>query len=175
MEQQIKIRCKNNKKSLNKVEGMHYRVYKPKDIEFLDIRSASGIRAYTRTLFFILCKAAHDLWKDCKVIIDIPVSNGYYVNLKLGRVVTPDDVNELRQRMQQLIDAKLPIHRFESTTEEAIEMFRQGGSMSKVKLLESTGRLYTTYYDLDGYKDYYYGTLLTNTEQIYLSLFAVCI
>ena len=197
MEQQIKIRCKNNKKSVNirigsnlseifsqlglemeygpvsakvnnKVEGMHYRVYKPKDIEFLDMHSASGIRAYTRTLFFVLCKAAHELWKDCTVIIDIPISNGYYVNLKLGRVVTPDDVNDLRQRMQQLIDAKLPIHRFESTTEEAIEMFRKGGSMSKVKLLENSGRLYTTYYDLDGYKDYYYGTLLTNTKQIYL-------
>ena len=197
MEQQIKIRCKNNKKSVNirigstlseifsqlglemeygpvsakvnnKVEGMHYRVYKPKDIEFLDMYSASGIRAYTRSVFFVLCKAAHDLWKDCTVIIDIPISNGYYVNLKLGREVTPDDVNELRQRMQQLIDAKLPIHRFESTTEEAIEMFRQGGSMSKVKLLENSGRLYTTYYDLDGYKDYYYGTLLTNTKQIYL-------
>ena len=197
MEQQIRIRCKNNKKSVNisigsnlseifsllglemdygptsarvnnKVEGMHYRVYKPKDIEFLDIRSSSGLRAYTRSLFFVLCKAAHELWKDCKVIIDIPISNGYYVNLQLGRTVTPDDVNDLRQRMQQLIDAKLPIHRFESTTEEAIEMFRQEGSMSKVKLLESSGRLYTTYYDLDGYKDYYYGTLLTNTEQIYL-------
>ena len=197
MEQQIKIRCKNNKKSVNirigstlseifsqlglemeygpisakvnnKVEGMHYRVYKPKDIEFLDMHSASGIRAYTRSVFFVLCKAAHDLWKDCTVIIDIPISNGYYVNLKLGREVTPDDVNELRQRMQQLIEARLPIHRFESTTEEAIEMFRQGGSMSKVKLLENSGRLYTTYYDLDGYKDYYYGTLLTNTKQIYL-------
>ena len=197
MEQQIKIRCKNNKKSVNisigsnlseifsqlglemefgpvsakvnnKVEGMHYRVYKPKDIEFLDMHSASGIRAYTRSLFFVLCKAAHELWKDCKVVIDIPISNGYYVNLQLGRTVTPDDVNDLRQRMQQLIDAKLPIHRFESTTEEAIEMFRQEGSMSKVKLLESSGRLYTTYYDLDGYKDYYYGTLLTNTGQIYL-------
>ena len=197
MEQQIKIRCKNNKKSVNisigsnlseifsqlglemefgpvsakvnnKVEGMHYRVYKPKDIEFLDMHSASGIRAYTRSLFFVLCKAAHELWKDCKVVIDIPISNGYYVNLQLGRTVTPDDVNDLRQRMQQLIDAKLPIHRFDSTTEEAIEMFRQAGSMSKVKLLESSGRLYTTYYDLDGYKDYYYGTLLTNTEQIYL-------
>ena len=197
MEQQIRIRCKNNKKSVNisigsnlseifsqlglemefgpvsakvnnKVEGMHYRVYKPKDIEFLDMHSASGIRAYTRSLFFVLCKAAHELWKDCKVVIDIPISNGYYVNLQLGRTVTPDDVNDLRQRMQQLIDAKLPIHRFESTTEEAIEMFRQEGSMSKVKLLESSGRLYTTYYDLDGYKDYYYGTLLTNTGQIYL-------
>ena len=197
MEQQIKIRCKNNKKSLNisigsslseifsqlglemeygpisakvnnKVEGMHYRVYKPKDIEFLDMRSSSGIRTYTRTVFFVLCKAAHELWKDCKVVIDIPISNGYYVNLQLGRTVTPDDVSDLRQRMQQLIDAGLPIHRFESTTEEAIEMFRQGGSFSKVKLLENSGRLYTTYYDLDGYKDYYYGTLLTNTKQIYL-------
>jgi uridine kinase len=152
----------------NKVEGMHFRVYKPKDIEFLDMRTPSGMRAYTRTLFFVLCKAAHDLWKDCKVVIDIPVSNGYYVDLQLGRPVTPDDVNELRHHMQELIDAALPIHRFDTTTEEAIEMFRQAGSMSKVKLLESSGRLYTTYYDMDGYKDYFYGTLLTNTKEIYL-------
>ena len=197
MEQQIVIRCKNNKKNLkvsigsslseifsqlglemeygpvsakvnNKVEGMHYRVYKKKDIEFLDLRSASGIRAYTRTLFMILCKATHDLYPSCKVAIDIPVSNGYYVDLSIGRAVTPDDVAAIRQRMQQLIDAKLSIHRYESTTEEAIEMFRQAGTMSKVKLLESSGRLYTTYYDLDGYKDYYYGTLLTNTSEIHL-------
>ena len=197
MEQQVIIRCKNNKKNLkvsigstlseifsqlglemeygpvsakvnNKVEGMHYRVYKQKDIEFLDLRSASGIRAYTRTLFMILCKAVHDLYPGCKVAIDIPVSNGYYVDLTLDRAVTPDDVAAIRQRMQQLIDAKLPIHRYESTTEEAIDMFRQAGTMSKVKLLESSGRLYTTYYDLDGYKDYYYGTLLTNTSEIHL-------
>ena len=197
MEQQVIIRCKNNKKNLkvsigstlseifsqlglemeygpvsakvnNKVEGMHYRVYKQKDIEFLDLRSASGIRAYTRTLFMILCKAAHDLYPGCKVAIDIPVSNGYYVDLTLDRAVTPDDVAAIRQRIQQLIDAKLPIHRYESTTEEAIDMFRQAGTISKVKLLESSGRLYTTYYDLDGYKDYYYGTLLTNTSEIHL-------
>ena len=197
MEQQVIIRCKNNKKNLkvsigstlseifsqlglemeygpvsakvnNKVEGMHYRVYKQKDIEFLDLRSASGIRAYTRTLFMILCKAAHDLYPGCKVAIDIPVSNGYYVDLTLDRAVTPDDVAAIRQRMQQLINAKLPIHRYESTTEEAIDMFRQAGTISKVKLLESSGRLYTTYYDLDGYKDYYYGTLLTNTSEIHL-------
>lgn len=197
MEQQTYIRCKNNKKTLkvsigstlseifsqsglqmeygpisakvnNKVEGMHYRVYKQKEIEFLDMHSPSSIRAYTRTLFFILCKAAHDLYDNCKVAIDIPVSNGYFVNLNLGRTITPDDVNDIRQRMQQLIDAKLPIHRFEATTEEAIQMFREVGSMSKVKLLENSGRLFTTYYDLDGYKDYYYGTLLTNTADIYL-------
>ena len=197
MEQQILIRCKNNKKTMNisigstlseifsasglemeygpisarvnnKVEGMHYRVYKPKDIEFLDLHDASAIRAYTRTLFFVLNKAAHDLWPQCTVIIDIPVSNGYYIDLRLDRPVTPDDVHELRQRMQNIIDADIPIHRHETTTEEAIRMFSESKSFSKVKLLVGTGSLYTTYYDIDGYPDYYYGSLLTSTGKLHL-------
>ena len=157
----------------NKVEGMHYRIYNQKEVEFLDVTTPSGIRAYTRTLFFILCKAAHELFDKpdgtrCKVVIDIPISNGYYVDLQIGRPVTPDDVAELRQKMQDIINAAIPIHRHETTTEEAIEMFKKEGSFSKVKLLQSTGRLFTTYYDIDGYKDYFYGSLLTNTKQIYL-------
>ena len=197
MEQNITIRCKNNGQAMdvamgstleeifqqlpmtlpyppivahvnNKEEGMHFRVYKQKDIEFLDITTAAGLRAYTRSLFFVLCKAAHDLWKDCCVTIDIPVSNGYYVDLQLGRPVTLDDVGLLRRRMQDIIDAGLPIHRHETTTEEALRLFRENGSASKVKLLQSLGSLYTTYYSLDGYVDYYYGALLTNTSQLYL-------
>ena len=197
MEQNITIRCKNNGQAMdvamgstleeifqqlpmalpyppivahvnNKEEGMHFRVYKQKDIEFLDITTAAGLRAYTRSLFFVLCKAAHDLWKDCCVTIDIPVSNGYYVDLQLGRPVTLDDVGLLRRRMQDIIDTGLPIHRHETTTEEALRLFRENGSASKVKLLQSLGSLYTTYYSLDGYVDYYYGALLTNTSQLYL-------
>ena len=157
----------------NKVEGMHYRIYNQKEVEFLNITSSSGLRAYTRTLFFILCKAAHELFDEpggtpCKVIIDIPISNGYYVDLQIGRAVTPDDAASLRQKMQDIINAAIPIHRYETTTEEAISMFEKAGSLSKVKLLKSTGRLFTTYYDIDGYQDYYYGALLTNTSQIYL-------
>ena len=152
----------------NKVEGMHYRVYKQKEVEFLDITSASGSRAYTRTLFFVLCKVAHELFDRCKVAIDIPVSNGYYVNLNIGRPVTLDDVGAIRRRMQEVVAAALPIHRHETTTEEAITLFDSLHNHSKVKLLKSTGRLFTTYYDIDGYVDYYYGSLLTNTSQLYL-------
>ena len=152
----------------NKVEGMHYRAYKQKEVEFLDICSPSGSRAYTRSLFFVLCKAVHDLYTPCKVAIDIPVSNGYYVNLDIGRPITLDDAGAIRRKMQEIIDAALPIHRHETTTEEAIELFESLHNRSKVKLLKSTGRLYTTYYDIDGYVDYYYGSLLTNTSQLYL-------
>lgn len=152
----------------NKVEGMHYRVYNNKDVEFLDLYSASGSRAYTRTLFFVLCKAVHDIFPDGSVVIDIPVSNGYYCDLQIGRAVTLQDVERLRSHMQEIIDRALPIHRHEAPTEEAIEMFRKLGTHSKVTLLKTIGNIYTTYYEIDGYVDYFYGTMLTNTSQLYL-------
>ena len=197
MKQEIQIRCKNNKKSIyatigstlsdvfkqlnlkmpyntvcakvnNKVEGMNFRLYHNADVEFLDMTSGSGSRNYTRTLFFILCKAVHDLFPRSYVVIDIPVSNGYYVDINIEREVTIDDVTQIRQRMQEIIDAAMPIKRHEVPTEEAIRMFSQKGDEAKAKLLKSAGSLYTTYYQIDDYVDYYYGSLLTNTSQIYL-------
>ena len=152
----------------NKAEGLKYRVYRSKNIEFLDITTPSGRRTYTRTLFFVLCKAVHDLFPFGSVVIDIPVSNGYYCDLHIGRDLTLLDTDRIRSRMQQIIDAAMPIHRYERPTEEAIELFRQRGANSKVKLLETLGRLYTTYYEIDGYIDYFYGAMMANTSQLYL-------
>lgn len=197
MKQVIQIRCKNNKKSQkveigstlfdifsafdlkmthgpvsarvnNKVEGMHYRVYNSKDVEFLDMTSSSGSRAYTRTLFFVLCKAVQDIYPATDVVIDIPVSNGFYVDIRLGRPVVDEDVNIIRRRMQEIIDARMPIRRFTVPTEEAVALFQEKGDVEKVKLLKTSGAIYTTYYKIGDYVDYYYGTLLTNTSQLYL-------
>ena len=197
MKQVIQIRCKNNKKSQkveigstlfdifsafdlkmthgpvsarvnNKVEGMHYRVYNSKDVEFLDMTTASGSRAYTRTLFFVLCKAVQDIYPATDVVIDIPVSNGFYVDIRLGRPVVDEDVNIIRRRMQEIIDARMPIRRFTVPTEDAITLFQEKGDVEKVKLLKTSGSIYTTYYKIGEYVDYYYGTLLTNTSQLYL-------
>lgn len=197
MKQMIQIRCKNNKKSQkveigstlfdifsvfglqmeygpvsckvnNKVEGLHYRVYNNKDVEFLDMTSPSGSRAYTRTLFFVLCKAVQDLYPAHDVIIDIPVSNGFYVDVRFGRPTTDEDVDKIRQRMQEIIDAKMPIRRYMVPTEEAIALFEEKGDVEKVKLLKTSGSIYTTYYKIGEYVDFYYGTLLTNTSELYL-------
>ena len=152
----------------NKVEGLKYRIYHPKTVEFLDIRTASGQRAYTRTLFFVLCKAVKDCFGLALVVIDIPVSNGYYCNLELGRPVTPEDVDRLRTRMQEIVNEALPIKRHECPTEEAVKIFDRLGDKAKARLLRSSGTLYTCYYELGGYLDYYYGALLTNTSELYL-------
>ena len=152
----------------NKAEGLHYRVYNNKDVEYLDLRSSSGLRAYTRTLFFVLCKAVHDLYPTGSVVIDIPVSNGYYCDLHIGHPVTTQDADALRRRMDEIIAQAMPIRRHEVPTEEAIKLFESMGCHSKVQLLRTAGRLYTTYYELDDYADYFYGAMLTNTSQLTL-------
>ena len=152
----------------NKVEGMNFRLYHNKDVEFLDMTSGSGSRCYTRTLFFVLSKAVHDLYPGSRVVIDIPVSNGYYVDLYIGRAVSLEDTERIRKRMQEIIDAKMPVRRFEVPTDEAVKMFEDKGDCAKAKLLRSSGALYTLYYQIDDYVDYYYGSLLTNTSKLYL-------
>ena len=197
MRETVQIRCKNNGKILtvpigstleeiyeqfgiemtygpvsakvnNKVEGMHYRVYNRKDVEFLDLTTSSGLRTYTRTLFFVLCKAVSELYPGGQGIIDIHVYNGYFCDLQIGREVSAFDVDSIKKRMKEIIDAKMPVKRKERTTEEAIKLFRERGAESKVKLMESLGRLYTIFYEIDGYYDYFYGTLLTNTSKLHL-------
>lgn len=197
MKQTVKIRCKNNGETKeiaigstlkeayeafglsmefgpinatvnNRTEGLNYRLYHNKDVEYFDLHSATGERCYMRTLFFVLCKSVHDLYPDSKVVIDIPVSNGYYCNLMLGHDVTGTDVTRIRERMRQLIDAKLPIRRYEVPTEEAVRIFSSRGDKAKAKLLRSTGKLYTTYYEIDDYVDNFYGSLLINTSQLTL-------
>lgn len=152
----------------NKVVGMHYRIFHTSQVEFLDLRTPSGKRNYSRTLFFVLCKAVHDLYRGAKVRIDIPVSNGYYVNIVMNKPIDEEDATRIRNRMQEIIDAAIPIRRYEVPTEEAINMFERKGDISKAKLLRSVGKLYTTYYQIDDYVDFYYGALLTNTSQLQL-------
>lgn len=196
-EKEISIRCKNNEKNFsipmgsnlidafqasglkmrhgpvcakvnNKVEGLNYRLFTSKDIEFLGLDTGSGMRCYTRTLFFVLCKAVNDLYPHAPVVIDIPISNGYYVDINLGRTLTKEDVARIRERMKQIAQAAIPIKRYVVPTEDAVRMFEQKGDKAKVKLLKSIGDLYTTYYQIDDYVDYFYGSLLTNTAHIHL-------
>ena len=195
--QELRIRCRNNGKKIsvpfgsslydvfdvanfhmdygpvaarvnNKVQGMNYRFYNNKDVEFLSLYSPSGMRTYTRTLFFILTKAVEDTFPDAKLLIGGSVCRGYYCELRIGRPIEDDDASRIKQRMQEIIDADMPIRRIQCPIEEAIEIFEQHGMTSKVELLESQDSLYTDYYKLGDTIDYFYSCLLTRTGQVHL-------
>ena len=159
----------------NQVEGLHFMFFNDKDVEFLDITSPSGLRTYTRSLFFVLHKAVADLYPSARLRIDTPVSNGYYCCLAFdgefspeSEQVKPEVVEALKKRMQEIVAADMSFHRITCPTEEAIALFRRRGLEDKAQLLESCGSLYTHYYTLGETADYFYGSLLIKTSQIYL-------
>ena len=152
----------------NKVESLTFQVYNNKDVEFIDIHSSSGMRTYVRSLCFILCKAVEELYPNGQIMLEHPVSKGYYCQLKLDRPIGLDDVQRIKQRMKEIIAEDIPFKRFEQHTAEVVELFRKKGMLDKVRLLETSGNLYSYYYTLGDCIDYYYGSLLPSTGYIHL-------
>ena len=173
----------------NTSQGLKFRLFQNRDVEFLDAREGSGHRVYVRSLSFVLYKATQDLFPGSKLFIEHSLCRGYYCNFKKigvrrqetgvrrqetgvrrqetgvrrresGENVTDEDVERIRARMQEIIDLDMPFRRTEATTEEAIRVFTERGFSDKVKLLETSGQIYSDYYTLGDTVDYYYGPLV---------------
>ncbi len=146
----------------NASQGLKFRLFQNRDVEFLDARQGSGHRAYVRSLCFVLYKATQDLFAGSKLFIEHPLSRGYYCNFKKrsGEPMSDDDIRNICQRMKEIIDLDMPFRRSEATTEEAVRVFQERGFQDKVKLLETSGQIYSDYYMLGDTVDYFYGPLV---------------
>lgn len=152
----------------NKVESLDFRVYYNKDIEFLDITSSSGMRTYVRSLFFVLVKAVEELYPQGNISLEHPISKGYFCKLHIDRTIGLDDVQRIKQKMQEIIAADIPYTRTESHTEEVVRLFEKQGMMDKARLLDTYGQLYSYYYQLGDTVDCYYSSLVPSTGYIRL-------
>ena len=147
----------------NVSQGLNFRVYNSRDVEFVDGTESSGQRVYQRSLFFLLCKAAHEVFQGCRVYIEHPLSGGFYCNLKKKddeEGLTPEDIERIKARMWEIVREDMEFHRREVQIGEAIKLFRELGYIDKVRLLDTSPEVYTDYYLLGDSPDYYYGRLL---------------
>lgn len=161
----------------NVSQGLKFRLYQNRDVEYIGITNPSGMRVYIRSLCFMLYKAAQDVFPGSKLYIEHPISRGYYCNFTKptdeGRTrgITAEEVAMIQQRMEEIVKEDLPFHRFEVPTEEAIRIFRERGFSDKVKLLETSEKVYTDYYTLGDTADVFYGALVPSTS--YLKVFGL--
>ena len=157
----------------NASQGLKFRLYQNRDVEFLDAREGSGHRVYVRSLCFVLYKATQDLFPGSKLFIEHTISRGYYCNFKKkgNEALADGDVERISQRMQEIINLDMPFRRHEATNEEAVRIFAERGFTDKVKLLETSGQIYSDYYTLGDTADYYYGPLVPSAG--YLSVWAL--
>ena len=146
----------------NTSQGLKFRLFQNRDVEFLDAREGSGHRVYVRSLCFVLYKATQDIFPNSKLFIEHTISRGYYCNFKKkgNEPLVDGDVERIRQRMQEIVNLDMPFRRNEATNEEAIRVFAERGFTDKVKLLETSGQIYSDYYVLGDTADYYYGPLV---------------
>ncbi len=146
----------------NVSQGLRYKAYNSSTVEFLDVRAQSGMRVYFRSLCFLLCKATHDVIPGGRIYLEHPISNGYFCNLKKKRRehLTEEDVARIKARMLEIVAEDMQFHRYDAPTEEVIKMFAKRGYDDKVKLFETSEEVYTEYYTLGDFVDYYYGRLV---------------
>jgi uridine kinase len=147
----------------NKTQGLTYRCWQPKDVEFLDCTSQSGLRAYVRSLCHILAKAVNDILPLATMNLEHSVSKGYYCVIHNGKKLDRLTIDKIKKRMKEIVEEDIPFIHRNVRTEEAIVLFRERGMEDKARLIESAGMAYTSYYDLDGYINFFYGCLTPST------------
>ncbi len=152
----------------NVSQGLKFKVYQSKDIEFIDCREPSGMRVYCRSLCFLMCKAAADIFPGCRVYMEHEISNGYFFHLKKadGTPVIQEDIDALKAKMRDIVDKDMPFHRYDAQTEKVMKIFSKIGAEEKVRLLETSGQVYMDYYTLGDTPDYYYGRLVPSAGYI---------
>ena len=157
----------------NASQGLKFRLFQNRDVEFVDAREGSGHRVYVRSLCFVLYKATQDVFPGSKLFIEHTISRGYYCNFKKknNEPLADGDVEQISTRMQEIVNLDMPFRRNEATTEEAIRVFAERGFQDKVKLLETCGQIYSDYYTLGDTADFYYGPLVPSAG--YLTVWAL--
>ena len=149
----------------NVAEGLKFRVFNNRDVEYLDYRTNNGRNVYCRSLSFLLCKAVRDLYPDYRVILRRPISKGYYCNVDKpdGNAMSEAETTAIRDHMRELVERDIPFRRHEVLVSEAIRIFKKLGYEDKVKLLRTSGDVYITYYTLQDTADYFYDALVPST------------
>ena len=150
----------------NKTEGLTFRCWQDKDVEFVDYTQSSGQRTYVRALCFIFSKAVHDVLPSATLFLEHPVSKGYYAVIEDERPLTTESIDRIKARMRDLIEADLPFEHKHMRTEEAVRYLKANGMEDKARLIETAGMIYTSYYELDGYVNFFYGCLTPSTGYV---------
>ena len=166
-----------------KVENLDFRLYKPKDVEFLDASTPSGMRAYVRTLGMILAAAINELYPRTDLRVEHPISKGYYCTLqwhvdknaepeeeKEPPVLTKEMIAAIKQRMLQIIAEDRPIYEEEKQTKEVIKLFASRYN-NETSIFEALGNPYCRYFRMGDYIDYYTNVLLPSSG--YITLFDI--
>ncbi|MEG1254205.1 nucleoside kinase [Clostridium sp.] len=133
-------------------------------LEFIDITNKLGMMCYIRSLQFVLIKAIKDLFPNARITIEHSLSKGLFGEIYKDSPLNIDDVYAIKNRMKEIIEEDLFIHKNKYNKNDAIELFRKEGMEDKVSLLSSVNQNSLTIYRLEDEIEYFYGPMISSTS-----------
>ena len=152
-----------------RLRELNKRVKEDGTLSFVTAADKPGVKAYRRTVVLLMQKALDDLYGDQGVGVRVlqTTGNGQYCELTgTDMEVTAEMLRELSAEMRRLIDADLPINKENHSTAEAVKLFHELGMTDKEKLFGYRRSSRVNIYELDGYRDYFYGYMLPSTGYV---------
>lgn len=152
-----------------KIKELSKKVNKDCEIEFITLKDTIGHMTYVRTALMIMLKAIEDVVgreRITKLKVDFAIGHGYYCAAEGNFKIDGDLVDEINERMNEIVEAKIPITKRPYTVDEAMELFRAQGMTDKLKLFKYRRSSYINVYCMDGYYDYYYGYMFPDTSYV---------
>lgn len=149
-----------------KIRELIKTVHKDCTLSFLTLKDSIGHKAYVRTAVMVLLRAAADVIPEANIKVEFAIGPGYYCDVRMEKKLTEDMVKQIRERMQELVDEKIPITKKTYSIDEAREIFKKQKMEDKGKLFRYKRSSFANVYCLDGYYDYYYGFMLPDTGYV---------
>lgn len=150
----------------NDIRELSYELRRDCSVRFIDLTEEDGMRIYRRSLYFILMKAANDLFPERRVIISNAVNKGLFCELRGDKKLDPAEVEKLEERMREIVSQTLPFKKREIPLCEAEALFESSGRMDRYHAIEHRNKKLVSIYNCDGMDDYFYGYMAPDTGYI---------
>ena len=99
-------------------------------------RDEAGLEVIRHSTAHLLAMATQELFPGVQVTIGPVIDDGFFYDFATGHAFTPEDLEKIETRMEELVTDDLPVERIVVSREKAVELFRNMGEHYKVQIIE---------------------------------------
>lgn len=150
------------------LQELHKTVEKDCMLRFVTTEESIGHDTYRRSLCFLFMKAVHDVsghepWQRVRIRLHFSMGAGFYCTIDEKKHPDQEFLDQVTERMQELVELNLPIKKRTVNTNEARDLFHKYGMYDKERLFEYRRVSKVNLYSINEFEDYYYGYMVPET------------
>lgn len=150
----------------NEVFNLSKTIEENMNINFLDISDVDGYRIYTRTISAVFIMACKELFPERTVRIEHFLGEGLYATFEKGYSITFKEVEEIQEKMKEIVESDFPIMREKTPKDKVMKLFEKYNYYDKIRLFNTLDREDIDVYNIGGHIDTYHGFLAPSTGYV---------